>query len=246
MTSLQSDTPTIVQRLESDGFAIVPDAVPIDVVDHLIDEINRLAAIDDESLRRRRGSAFAIRNLIQIVPAIRSLTMHPAIRGLIQSVMSANALVTRAILFDKNPDANWAVPWHQDTTLAVAKRIDSPGFGPWSVKAGVPHVQPPAEILESMVTMRIHLDHCDGDNGALMVLPGSHRGGILEQDEIAAQRECAQTTICEVSRGGILLMKPLLLHSSAAAKQVANRRVVHLEYADRTLPNGLQWNLSEA
>lgn len=244
MTSLQHHTPTIAQRLDRDGFAIVPELLPIDFVDQLIIEIDRCVAHDRESVRSRRGSAYAIRNLLQIVPGIQSLTAHSAVTELIQSVMSVDAFVTRGILFDKNPDANWAVTWHQDTTIAVRRRFDTPGFGPWSVKAGVPHVQPPARILEAMVTLRIHLDECDANNGALLVLPGSHRHGVLDQQPIAAMRESIKPTTCAVEKGGGMMMKPLFLHSSAPARNVRHRRVVHLDYATGALPNGLQWNLA--
>jgi hypothetical protein len=55
----------------------------------------------------------------------------------------------------------------------VESRLPVPGFGPWSTKSGVIHVQPPAHILERMLAVRIHLDPTDDTNGALRVLPGT-------------------------------------------------------------------------
>jgi ectoine hydroxylase-related dioxygenase (phytanoyl-CoA dioxygenase family) len=80
----------------------------------------------------------------------------------------------RAIFFDKSSGSNWLVPWHQDLTIAVASKCEAPGFGPWSVKDGIPHVQPPDELLKQMIALRLHLDDCDASNGALRVIPGSH------------------------------------------------------------------------
>ena len=103
------------------------------------------------------------------------------------------------------------------------------------------HVQAPAEILEGMVTVRLHLDACRKENGALRVLPGSHTAGRLTPEQIQAFRKQAAEVACETGLGSALLMKPLLLHASSPATQPGHRRVVHLEYACEPLPNGLEW-----
>jgi ectoine hydroxylase-related dioxygenase (phytanoyl-CoA dioxygenase family) len=147
----------------------------------------------------------------------------------------------RGILFDKTPGANWKVPWHQDLSIAVTKQIDLPGYGPWSVKAGVPHVQPPVEILQRMLTIRLHLDDCGLDNGPLLVLPGSHAHGILSGEQVDQLRQAGTPVPATVSRGGAVLMRPLLLHASHAATSPGHRRVIHIEYASAKLPAGLVW-----
>lgn len=73
-------------------------------------------------------------------------------------------------MFDKASDANWNLAWHQDVTIAVQRQMDVPGFGPWSVKDGIVHVQPPEEVLNAMVAIRVHLDPCGADNGPLRVI----------------------------------------------------------------------------
>ncbi len=150
--------------------------------------------------------------------------------------------MVRGILFDKTADANWKVPWHQDLTIAVQEQHDVPGFGPWSVKAGIAHVQPPMELLERMVTLRLHLDDCDAANGPLRVLPRTHKCGRLEAASIAQERESIPEIVCTALRGAALLMKPLLLHASSACKSPRHRRVVHLEWSANELPGGLQWH----
>ena len=132
--------------------------------------------------------------------------------------------------------------WHQDLTIAVRERREVAGFGPWSTKAGIPHVQPPAEVLERKVTLRIHLDRCGPDNGPLRVVPGSHRGGRLDAAAIADHRQRVAEVSCLVDRGGVVILRPLLLHASSAALRPGHRRVIHLECAAEDLPGGLEWH----
>lgn len=147
----------------------------------------------------------------------------------------------RAILFDKSPDTNWLVTWHQDLTIAVREKREVSGFGPWSVKEGLPHVQPPAELLERMLTLRLHLDDADEENGALRVLPGSHVLGKLDAERIQSLRAEIPEHVCTVKAGDVLMMRPLLLHASGKSSSLRHRRILHIEFADFDLPDGLQW-----
>jgi ectoine hydroxylase-related dioxygenase (phytanoyl-CoA dioxygenase family) len=124
----------------------------------------------------------------------------------------------------------------------VRERAETPGFGPWSVKAGVPHVQPPPELLARMLTLRLHLDDCGPANGPLQVLPGSHADGALSPAAVAAWRGRVPPEACLVPAGGAVLMRPLILHASSAATAVGHRRVVHLEWSADELPGGLRWH----
>lgn len=148
----------------------------------------------------------------------------------------------RAIFFDKSPASNWLVPWHQDVTIAVARQMEVPGFGPWSRKDGIPHVQPPVALLEGMLAVRLHLDDCDATNGALRVLPGTHRCGRLGPAQIAATRSAGAEVVCEASAGDVLLMRPLLLHASGKSQTHRRQRVLHIEYCSAELPGGLAWH----
>ena len=214
-----------------DGFTLLPNALDGPSVDALTQTLSPL----------QTPGAAGTRNLLDDAGVCAAVS-SPQIRALALPVVGPNCFVTRAILFDKTPAANWKVPWHQDLSIAVRERIEVEGFGPWSVKEGVIHVQPPREILENMVTLRLHLDPCDYSNGALRVLAGTHNLGKLSASQIAAQREVKSETVCELPRGGALLMRPLLLHASSAATAPAHRRVLHLEWAAHDLPDGLQWH----
>jgi ectoine hydroxylase-related dioxygenase (phytanoyl-CoA dioxygenase family) len=156
-------------------------------------------------------------------------------------MLGTKARVVRGLLFDKTPDANWKVAWHQDLSIAVRQRIEVPGFGPWSNKAGVTHVQPPVAVLENMITVRLHLDDCGPENGPLRVLPGSHSAGVLAPASIGQWTRDVAPVDCHVAAGGAVVMRPLLLHASSTANCPGHRRVVHLEFASGPLPGGLEW-----
>lgn len=175
------------------------------------------------------------------MPAVKALAESAAIRALVEKVLGPEAVAVRGLLFDKTPGANWKVAWHQDLTIAVKQRREVPDYGPWSIKSGVPHVQPPAAVLEKMLTLRLHLDDCAATNGPLQVLPGSHRAGKLSAENIECWRKKVLAVDCLVKSGGVLLMRPLLLHASSKATQPGHRRVIHLEFAVVELEGGLEW-----
>lgn len=226
------------EAVTAQGFAVAPQALDPGTVSRLIDALEEA---EHHPGTRRREDVYAIRDLLRAVPAVQALARSAAVRGLVEPILGRKCFAVRGILFDKTPDANWKVVWHQDLTIAVRARRNAEGFGPWSVKAGVPHVQPPVDLLERMLTVRLHLDDCTAENGPLRVIPGSHHIGRLGAADIARLR--AQTaTVCPVPSGGALLMRPLLLHASSASESPRHRRIVHLEYATDELPNGLEWH----
>jgi hypothetical protein len=224
------------------GFAVLKDVLTEGEVAGLIADLAYVG--NDRSVRRRGSSSYGIRNLLQLAPAVRALAHSFKLRHIVDRLAGPKAKPVRGIYFDKTPEANWSVSWHQDLSIAVRGQEDVDGFGGWSVKAGVPHVQPPVEILATMLTIRLHLDDTDEQNGALRVIPGSHTQGRLTANAIRQSVEQTAPTCCVVPRGGALLMRPLLLHASSAATSAAHRRVIHIEYASVSLPGGLEWHES--
>jgi ectoine hydroxylase-related dioxygenase (phytanoyl-CoA dioxygenase family) len=216
------------QAIQFAGCAIVDDVLTAADVAALADAVATV------------GDGANARNLLA-VPAVAAIAASPAVRQLVEPTLGPAARPVRGILFDKTPAANWKVPWHQDLSIAVRRRVDAAGYGPWSVKAGVPHVQPPAAVLASMLTVRLHLDDCSADNGPLRVLPGSHAAGVLDAAGIAHWRATTAEVSAEVARGGAVLMRPLLLHASSAAAVPSRRRVVHIEFAAGPLPGRVEW-----
>jgi ectoine hydroxylase-related dioxygenase (phytanoyl-CoA dioxygenase family) len=93
-----------------------------------------------------------------------------------------------------------------------------------------------------MLTVRLHLDDADEQNGALRVVPGSHRSGRLTATSIREIRKLNSEVVCSVRAGDALLMRPLLLHASSRSQLPRHRRVLHIEYAGFSLPDGLEWH----
>ena len=215
-------------NLEADGFTIVANSIPQAVRDNI------MAAISSPAGSRQRG--------LLANPEIGCLARSPTILNHLRPHFEEDPLPVRAIFFDKCSDKNWFVAWHQDVTLAVRERAEVPGFGPWTVKDGIPHVHAPAEILRQMLTVRIHLDDADETNGALRVIPGSHSRGKLSQEQIAHAIELTPAHLCRVRVGDLLLMRPLLLHASHKSMSQTRRRVLHIEYASFKLPAPLDWH----
>jgi ectoine hydroxylase-related dioxygenase (phytanoyl-CoA dioxygenase family) len=219
------------QEIDRDGFIILDRFLSLELIDRLIQDIA------DLNLTPERAG---IRNILELLPSVQQLATSQEIRSLVDPILGNPARVVRGIFFDKQPTANWKVPWHQDMTIAVKNRLDLPDYQPWSLKGGIHHVQPPMAILEQMLTVRIHLDKTDESNGALMVIPGSHCDGKLSSNAIDRWKQI-DSTICTCEPGGILLMRPLLLHASSVAIEPSHRRVIHLDYAGCNLPAGLEW-----
>jgi hypothetical protein len=217
------------------GFCIIPDAITTDELDQLTRSVKAISA--NETAGRAPGT----RNLAALAPAIGQFADSSVTSTVLATLGLPGGFLVRSILFDKQPTANWNVPWHQDLTIAVREELNICGFGPWSKKGGVPHVQPPASVLARMITLRLHLDDCDAENGALRVIPGSHRNGTLAPDDIQRWRKNRAEFICSIRKRGILAMRPLLLHASSQALRPRHRRVIHLEYSMDELPGGLEW-----
>jgi hypothetical protein len=143
--------------ITQDGFFMVEGLLAEAAVEQLIAFVEQ-----NMGSNGRRGG---VRNLLDVA-TMRDLAESSSIREQAEAVLGRSARVVRGILFDKTENANWKVPWHQDVTIAVNRRVEAAGFGPWSVKDGVLHVQPPAAVLDEMVSIRLHLDECPAENGA--------------------------------------------------------------------------------
>jgi ectoine hydroxylase-related dioxygenase (phytanoyl-CoA dioxygenase family) len=185
-----------------------------------------------------RGGA---RNLLDDAH-IGGLAAAPTLRQFACAVLGESCFAVRALFFDKTPDANWKVVWHQDLTIATQERHDVPGYGPWTEKAGVPHVQPPVDVLEQMLAIRVHLDPCTAENGPVRVIDGTHRIGRLTPDAIDRLRAERSESLCVAAEGALLAFRPLLLHASSPAIRPAHRRVIHIEYAAQSLASPLVWH----
>jgi ectoine hydroxylase-related dioxygenase (phytanoyl-CoA dioxygenase family) len=192
-------------EVQKNGFAICEDVLPPEEITALLGALGKIGNLGS---LQKRGATFAVRNLLDTSLEIRELAASEVVHRLVDAVLGPGSFGVRGILFDKIPHANWKVPWHQDVTIAIQEKVEAKGFGPWSTKADVLHVQPPAYVLEQMISVRLHLDPCGEANGALRVIPGSHLQGRIPEEKIARIREEVPERICAVRAGGALLMDP--------------------------------------
>lgn len=182
-----------------------------------------------------------VRNLIGH-PTVVTLLSHERLGRYLWSIVGRDLVAVKATLFDKTSEANWRVQWHQDRAIAVKERLEVAGFGPWSTKAGSLHVDAPQEVLSQMLAIRIHLDPSGAENGPLRVIPGSHRLGKLTDEKIASVVAEHPMTELHVPQGALLLMRPLLVHASSAARSGDHRRVLHIELAPVEAISPLKWH----
>ena len=208
-------------------------------------EIGKIAGkidgVDQSNLTFRKSSdLFAIRQFLKEIPEIKQLVFTDKLISIISDSFGNDYFVVKSIYFDKPEESNWFVAYHQDLTISVDKKVDIPGYYSWTNKHNQFAVQPPVKILENNFTIRIHLDDTDENNGALKVIPRSHMNGIqrLEEIDITNQTE----RFCNISSGGVMIMRPLLFHASNRTTNNKRRRVIHIEFSNAKLPNEINWS----
>jgi ectoine hydroxylase-related dioxygenase (phytanoyl-CoA dioxygenase family) len=221
-----------LNKLDEQGFLVIGNLISNDKVLSLLQTLNKY---------RLKPGQGGIRRIERLVPDIMELAYSLDLMQVVNACLSKQAHLVRAIYFDKSAKNNWFVSWHQDKTVAVSQRLQASGWEPWSLKTGVWHVQPPLAVLQSMVTLRLHLDDVTKANGCLKVIPYSHRDGLLTPASIADKVKAQECVYCETYAGGAVLMRPHLLHASDKSNESSQRRLLHFEYSDYELPKGLKW-----
>jgi ectoine hydroxylase-related dioxygenase (phytanoyl-CoA dioxygenase family) len=207
--------------MNSQGFAIIANSFARDEMRALADSLERRPL-----LRSRAGARHLMRH-----PDVAALAMDSRLLAMARPVLGPGATPFRATLFDKSADANWLVAWHQDTALPLDKRFEVPGWSAWSEKYGVLYAHGPADALEQVLALRIHLDDSDDDNGPLRVISGSHIAGVMTDAQVLELAARNPSTTCEVKAGGVIAMRPLIVHASSKVRADRPRRVLHIEYA---------------
>jgi len=229
------------KEIYSEGFTIINDVYTEDEIEKLISLIEDKTKNDsDNATFRRSQDLFAIRQFHKEIPEILDFVFNENLKEIIESNFGKRYFITKSIYFDKPEKSNWFVAYHQDLTISVDKKIEVENFENWTLKQNQFAVQPPKEILEDNFTIRIHIDKTTKDNGALKVINNSHSKGILRIENLNFETE--KETICEVEKGGIMIMKPLLFHASNKTTNNERRRVIHIEFSKQQLPEGLDWS----
>jgi hypothetical protein len=226
------------EEIRDNGFAVIPDLFDENAVAEMISCIEQ--ADTSNATFRKTGDLFAIRQFVKEIPGIKPLIFTDKFRQCIIGLLGSDYFLVKSIYFDKPARSNWFVAYHQDLTISVDKKAELRGYSPWTVKNNQFAVQPPLFILESNFTIRIHLDDTNETNGALKVIPGSHQKDIYRPETINWSVE--KEVICAVKKGGVMVMKPLLLHASNRTTSDQRRRVIHLEFSNMELPKPLSWS----
>jgi ectoine hydroxylase-related dioxygenase (phytanoyl-CoA dioxygenase family) len=212
---------SIVEEVTRNGFTIIPSVFTT------TESENVAKLISDSSLPRgRAGIRHALSN-----SDVAAVARSPQLAEIASAILGREATPFRATFFDKSPTSNWLVAWHQDTALPLRAKHDLPGWGPWSVKDSITYAHAPTSALVKVVALRMHLDDSTAMNGPLRVLPGTHDSGVLSDDEVHDLSLRMQSVDCLVPRGGVLAMRPLVIHSSSKSRIEEARRVLHIEYA---------------
>jgi hypothetical protein len=231
----------VVRQVEEQGFAVVPGVLAPERVEAVTAELEAaLGSPEEGALRSQEGSVYAARNVLTLWPAAATLWRVAPLPEILGALLGPGFGLVRGLFFDKPPRQTWALPWHKDLTIAVCdNRLPGTQFARATRKAGVPHVEAPEGVLASMLTLRLHLDDMTEENGPLKVIPGSHRSG-----KRLVLGDVPPHTVL-VGRGGALLMRPLLAHSSGRShpETTRHRRILHLEFAASVhLPVGYAWH----
>ncbi len=203
------------------GYSIQPDVFQRGEIASVIE------ALSDERLERTKAGA----RRALTVSAVQRLAADPRLLAIARPFVGPAPIPFRATLFDKSPSANWLVAWHQDTALPLRERFDDSDWGPWSMKAGVIHAHAPAWALEKVVALRVSLDDSTATNGPLRVLPDSHRDGVFTDEQISQLARTTTSIDCVAPSGGVVAMRPLIVHASSKSTDDRPRRVLHIEYA---------------
>jgi ectoine hydroxylase-related dioxygenase (phytanoyl-CoA dioxygenase family) len=207
--------------IAENGFAVVPGVL---TRSEIVEIVQKLQAAP---LQRSRAG---IRHLMSNAD-VAALAHEPSLLAIAREVLGTTAFPFRATLFDKSPGANWLVVWHQDTALPLRCRKEIPGWGPWSVKEGIVYAHAPTHALDQVVALRVHLDDSTEQNGPLRVIPGTHKLGVLTDDEVFELSTRRVAIDCLAPQGAVLAMRPLLIHSSSKSQTDTPRRIIHIEYA---------------
>ncbi|KAB2809985.1 phytanoyl-CoA dioxygenase family protein [Phaeocystidibacter luteus] len=226
-----------LEPLHDLGYQIIPSLYSESEVERIAESIDEFAT--DVHNQSRSSELFSVRSLLVQFPELQSLLFNQNLTRILESHFEGNYFLSKSIYFDKPSASNWFVAYHQDLSISVDRKTDVRGYSNWTQKHGLYGVQPPLQIVGKTLTVRIHLDDTNAENGALRVIQRSHKQGIVR----VAQKQWnpADEVICAVRRGGAMLMKPLTLHASSRTTNGRRRRVIHLEFCDEELEQPLRW-----
>ncbi len=225
----------IKEMIKMDGFTIIRHFFEDKYIEKIVEQLacNHALKYDSQIV-----SNF---NLLNSITFIKDLVHSDQLTSLIKQVLGDSSFPINAFVLDKTQDNNWGLDWHQDLKIAFKNKIETAGYSDWTIESGIFHAIPPKEVLEKRLSVRIHLDDCSIDNGALLVAPKSHKYGIIQSKKEIEMIISGGTFYVEIEKGGIMIFTPLLLHKSPYSTNNKKRRVLQVDYVGMKLSNGLEW-----
>lgn len=209
------------------GYEHLEAVLPMEQVTRLRD------ALAETPLEQKAGEKSADK----IFPIVQELVSDPNLMRIAESYLSGIVSIVQVKLFESTP----AKAWHQERCVVVNQKVDIADWGPWHEQDGVCTVQPPIEVLDNMVTLRLQLDAANEESGYLQIIPRSQNKGAMTDAEITEYAENREVIDCFTEAGDVLAIRPHLLHKTCAGNSGKSRRVLQIEYCGYKLPEGLQW-----
>lgn len=191
--------------LARDGYVILERIIPELQVDSIRDE---LLGLLPEHCGRNGFEGMLTQRLYAVISktlACNPLIEHPLVLGLLDQVLAPNYLLSQLQVINILP-GEAAQPLHHDD-----------GFYP------VPRPRPPYGAATV-----IALNDFTADNGATVVIPGSHAWGQKEPDA----DDCARAIPVIMPKGSMVLFLGTLWHGGGANRSDAPRLAVTAQYCE--------------
>jgi hypothetical protein len=220
----------LAEQLQRIGAGHVGAAVGAGQLCALMSSIHPETAVG--AVRGRRQVAYGARGLLAARPHLRLIFSELMLDRLAGDALGGAACPIDALFLDKHPDANWAVPAHQDVVVPVPFSADLSGVRNLRHRHGLTYGEPADHILQELVALRVHFDDAGLENGGLSIVQGSHSLGRLSGAEIL-RIPTESYTRYDCRAGDVLLMRPLAVHRSGRSALPTHRRVLNILYGPR-------------
>ena len=213
------------EQLQRDGFAIFHDALGRE-------QSAQLSAAFELPPQPQFAHAAAG---ILAAPAISRFAAAPSLTTIVREFLGSDVFPFRAFLFGTPHGAIWNADWHQDVSLPMCLLREDPGWGPWLVKAGIVHAHAPASALDRVLSLRLPLRSVSHQRAQWRVLPGTHLLGVLDDSELSRLVRERPAVACAIPEGGVLALKPLLVHAADEQASPVSSPVLVIDYATPAL-----------
>lgn len=199
-----------------------------------MDQVNRLRDALAETPQEQKAGE---RSADKVFPIVQELVSDPNLMRIAEGYLTGNISIVQVKLFESTP----AKAWHQERNVVLNRKVDVADWGPWHEQCGVQYVQPPIEVLDNMVTLRLQLDAANEKSGYLRIIPRSHNTGLMSDEEIKAYAASHESIDCFTEAGDVFAMRPHVLQKTCEGSDGSARRVLQIEYCGYKLPAELEW-----